>query len=596
MKLPPHFGDRWVERLGLPHWEDRLLRPLLACKPSAFHLALGLLLAVIVITMAMAFSFGCSHQWSYAWDSAFALDGGWRLLGGQRPHTDFYCPLGVVPLLVVALGMVAAGPCGSALTYGYAIVFPVLTLAAWGLARRRLPAVCALVFALLVGFTLIATHYAGGSFYDTTYAAQYNRLAWALLCLLLLMSLLPPRQTESARLAVLEELCAGAILALLLFTKITYFGAGLVGVALGVAVHGKRRSGWLGMLSGFAGVALVIMCYLRFDLASLLADMKTLADVQDTRSRVLSLANEIRWKRRALFLLLAVIALFLRPMREPRFRDRLPGWPATSLIAVVVMFLGVFICSTDGISGFPPAFALAALVLAESFRRRCDVSANLAPGDFEIGFKYLLGCALAIYLAGVIVVPGALSVAYSLGWKRNNAERFPQAVVGGSRTMADMIFPPLCEEVGLDRDAVVESILRREPREAGLTSYQYACWIEDGLVLLKKHATADSRIFVIDWVNPFPFALELPSPRGGALYWHAGRVTDEEHSPRPEQVFGEVTLVMVPKRAIQPASRQLLERVYGPLLDSRFQPVGESRLWSLYGRRSGGEAEQSAVK
>ena len=137
---------------------------------------------------------------------------------GQRPHVDFYSPLGAVPLLMTALGMAVAGPCGSALTYGYAIVLPLMTLAAWWIARRRLPALVALIFALLVGLTLVATHYPGHPFHDTTYAAQYNRLGGALLCLLMLQVLIRPQASTSRNVAVVEGALAGAVLALLLFT------------------------------------------------------------------------------------------------------------------------------------------------------------------------------------------------------------------------------------------------------------------------------------------------------------------------------------------------------------------------------------------
>jgi hypothetical protein len=89
----------------------------------------------------------------------------------------------------------------------------------------------------------------------------------------------------------------------------------------------------------------------------------------------------------------------------------------------------------------------------------------------------------------------------------------------------------------------------------------------------------------MDWVNPFSFALEIPSPRGDALYWHAGRVFDEQHFPAPERVFEEVTLVMVPERALQPASKSTLEQVYRRELELHFQRIDQSRLWVLYGRR-----------
>jgi hypothetical protein len=238
------------------------------------------------------------------------------------------------------------------------------------------------------------------------------------------------------------------------------------------------------------------------------------------------------------------------------------------------------------ISGLPPAFALAALILSENFRRQCVGEGALRREDFEPEFKYLLSGALVVYLAGVIILHGGLSVAYSLGWARLNAGRLPTTAVVESKTMEDVILPPNAGELALvDQDAVVASILRRDPDQPALTSYQYAVWINDGLALLREHADRNSRIFVVDWVNPFSFALELPSPRGDALYWHVERVFDQQHFPPAERVFREVTLVMVPKRAIQPASKEMLMRVYGDAVESQFEPIDESNLWILLGRR-----------
>lgn len=182
-----------TEPIPCVSWEQNLLAVLLAQGPRAARLAACLVAVLVIVVFVMLIWCGATHQTAYAWDSAFLLDGAWRLLNGQRPHFDFYSPLGSVPLAVTALAMRATGPSANALAYGYAMLLLPVTLAAWWLSRVRLPAVSAVLFILLVSFSLVATHAPGGSFYDTTYAAQYNRLAWALLCLAALECLLSPR-------------------------------------------------------------------------------------------------------------------------------------------------------------------------------------------------------------------------------------------------------------------------------------------------------------------------------------------------------------------------------------------------------------------
>ena len=577
-------------RGGLVDWENWLLGGFLAGGVGAYRAAFCVLAAVVVITVGMLLSFGCSHQSSCAWDSAFLLDGGWRVLGGQRPHVDYYSPLGVVPQLVTALGMVVAGTRGAALGAGYALLLPLVAVAGWWVAARRVSALHALVFALMVGFTLVATHYPGHPFHDTTYAAQYNRLGGALLALLLLQVLLPPREEPSERCALLEGVCVGAILGLLMFTKITYFGMGMAAVALaGWSSFRLRAAAWGGLVGAGAAVCLLIVWYLGFDYGAFDADMKMLAGVQDPNERFGAMVNAVRWNRGALGLLVGMAALVIRPPVRAAEGDAdaaLSSWFIASLMAIVGIFVGLFIYSTDGIKGLPPAFAVAALVLAENFRRRASVSGPLGKETFERGFKYLLASALVAYLAGVIIVHGSLSVAYSFGWNWRNADGLPATAVVQSSTMEDVVLPPREDEERLvDRESVIARILERDPEEPELTSYQYACWTNDGLDLLRKHVNQESRIFVLDWVNPFSFALELPSPRGDGLYWHAGRVFDEKHCPEGDRVFQEVTLVMRPKRSIQPASTRMLERVYGEVLAREFERIDESALWTLFGRR-----------
>ena len=98
MKLAARLADAWIARLGLAAWEERLLGAFLARRPGAYRVALAVLLAAVVVTLGMLLSFGCSHQWSCAWDSAFLLDGGWRLVG-----VTLYCTLEPCPMCAGAM-------------------------------------------------------------------------------------------------------------------------------------------------------------------------------------------------------------------------------------------------------------------------------------------------------------------------------------------------------------------------------------------------------------------------------------------------------------------------------------------------------------
>ena len=81
-------------------WEARIgwRRHLLFVLPAA-----TLLLATVYI--------GAVRTHVYGHDIVHLLDGGWRILNGQRPHVDFLCPAGPVTYLAMAAGLTMSG-CG----------------------------------------------------------------------------------------------------------------------------------------------------------------------------------------------------------------------------------------------------------------------------------------------------------------------------------------------------------------------------------------------------------------------------------------------------------------------------------------------------
>ncbi|HTV40861.1 MAG TPA: hypothetical protein VMF08_09810 [Candidatus Sulfotelmatobacter sp.] len=52
-----------------------------------------------------------------AWDAIILLNGGWRIVSGQIPHTDYHNPVGPLTYLLVAFGIKVAGPSTSAIPY-----------------------------------------------------------------------------------------------------------------------------------------------------------------------------------------------------------------------------------------------------------------------------------------------------------------------------------------------------------------------------------------------------------------------------------------------------------------------------------------------
>jgi hypothetical protein len=625
-----------------------LARFLSANSPKAYRIAF-IVLGVLVVLMVGSLAYlRATHQRVNAWDSAFLLDGGWRLLNGQRPHTDFSSPFGAVSLLVITLGMAVTRGSAAALSIGYAIVFPFITLWAWWISRRRLSAVNAFLFAGMAGLLTIGTHRLGSSYQLATYAMQYNRLGWALITILALQLFLAPigrRDPNDGDAAaggrhrffsscLLEGVSTGALLGLLLFTKITYFVAGVALLAVATLLLARRRQtlpgqagpelplssrgtspigtggpltnpGFYGLGLGFVVVVLAMLAYLRFDVVSFVSDMRMLSGAQSLVARMDALRAVFSPNLVPLLLLGLVLILTLilvsRPgggwgseSRRGPGDNRLLAWPPL-VGGVAVALAGLFTCSANAQQGAIPLLGVAALIFVETVRRSqqsaaaddlrgSPASSSRRPGRLRTSI-WVVSSLTAAYLVGSIFLAEAGSVAYSAGWKAVYASRVPLSGHVQSEAMKDLLFPPRDPWEINGQEALVANILLRPADRPDLTSQQYAAWINDGLALLRRHVTDSSRVLSLDWVNPFPFALGLPSPRGDALCWALGLLQSADHHPDAQDVLGDAGFVMEPKRAISPSTYEFKKEFLEPELSKDFEMVDESPLWILYERK-----------
>lgn len=186
---------------------------------------LGLLLAIVGTLMAI----GVTATKVSLPDTTVFLEGGWRVMQGQRQSIDFSSSLGPVLWLLVALGMWIGGPSATALVYTNALVFIVVSLLAWMLGRNRLPPFYAFLFAVFAGFMVVGTNvYGAPSFRSIGYAALYNRYGTAFLALVLVESLLRINRS-GPRMELWSGFVAGIFCSLIFFLKISYFGVALGG-------------------------------------------------------------------------------------------------------------------------------------------------------------------------------------------------------------------------------------------------------------------------------------------------------------------------------------------------------------------------------
>jgi hypothetical protein len=251
--------------------------------------------------------------------------------------------------------------------------------------------------------------------------------------------------------------------------------------------------------------------------------------------------------------------------------------------AAALAVIGVFVISACAVQVFITLLVVIPLLLLEAFRR------GAVPGNGQVAvaetarpLRFLLGGLIMLMVVFQIMRYDLFTTArLCLGRGRPST-----AYAVESDRFRDLAFAPRSDENG--PESVLESLAHR-PRDdwegGGGGIYHgplsYAVAANDGLSLLRRHVTAEDRLFVLDAYNPFTYALGLRHARGDAAWWHYPRIMDEHHCPPPNRALQDVTLVLWPKLKSKSTTDFML-RVYGPAVEAGYDRVDESTLYVLY--------------
>lgn len=590
MQRATRFDPRVVP--GLFHrlvcFEDWMTRLFEADSERAYRVCFALLMVCLLTVFGLVWATGCAHQMINPWDSVNLLDAGWRVYQGQVPHRDFFCHLGVVYVGLVAFGMKLGGPSASAMAYAGLLPALPLGLCCWWLARRRFAAFPALVLSAMVGALPLGTSQLGmvHDYASPSYAMQYNRLGWALMCVVLVQLLFPPRKEPTTRRLLTEYLISGLVISALLFTKVNYAIVAVGLLPLGMLFR-PRLKAWAALLGGVVIGTALIAAILPLDVSAMLADQQSIAAVHRLEKR-LSEIREIIGDNLPLILALLGTALFMTQPILGR-REILGGskaivsWIGFLFAAAVSLLVGIAICSTNCQRTAIPTFALSALFLLEGFRRSRTATLGSEPPPADDRVRWLLGGWVFLLLSAPIAIYDAMSVSYCYLWHEIKAPVAPSIVRVPTDMMSDMLFPCIPGDAKT-REALVQKILARGIRHPDMSSCEYAVWLSDGAALLERWTDDRSRVFTMDFLNSYSFIMKLPSPRGTPLCLHLKHLVNDDHHPAVERVFEEVTHVMVPKRYLVAASGLWIDTCYGPYMRDHYTRVATSDLWELYVR------------
>ena len=578
--------------------ESHLYCLVTADSKRAYGIAFGVLLAGVLTASTLLFLTGAAPQKEPPWASLILLDGSWRVASGLRPHSDFFDHLGFTSYLPLLAGMGIAGYSSKAFAYGPAALLPLMSIWTWRVVRRRFPAFPALWIATLTGGLIVGTFPLGWpacGWQVPSYAMQYNRFQWSLLCLLAILVFVEPRRALSRRETILEGAGAGFLAGLLLIGKINYSAAALVilggGMFLG-SVRRDRIAYWLAVAAACSAPILAFFVYLHGDVASCWRDFTMLCGVQQPGRRLEDLVERISLSWRELWAFCFVVFVYM-----PRIfaEDQTVASVRASLksIAAAALLLGLGLAVTLSNSQFYgiPLWALATIILAESLRRLLEQANGGDPQAEgprgESALRVVLGYAAAGAVVLAFSIPDFGSIGYAFVWKEFKAARMPADAQVNTPALSGMFCPPLLREVK-DIEAIRSGMASRTP--TALTPLESAIWVNKGIELLRGRIDEKSRVFTMDYYNPFPYALQLAVPRVAPLCWHYGRLLDDAHHPPVDLVLQEVTHIMVPKRPLWGAggSAAFVDRLCGGYLKEHFAKAAESDLWTLYVRKPAG--------
>jgi hypothetical protein len=534
-------------------------------------LSAGLSAIGVLVVAAIIVRTGPSHMVMAPWDVFILLDGAWRILEGQIPHTDFYNPIGPLAYMLIAIGMRVGGEGLVGQVYGGALL--LLLAGGWAivLSYRKLPPILGFLFVVFIASLIVAPRALGFDPVHTTYAMIYNRYGWAILSLLCIQLLLGDETTQR-RDGALDAAAGGVLLGLLLLCKINFFLVGLGVFVLGLILRPELRRSGLLSIGSLAAIWLVFKGIYGISLVDYLRDVALAAKAQDAGERFGKLRAFARHSLPAMALLAIAWAILVAwPVRKGRM-SVMEGVRLSAVAACLVAgmaFLAIGNTGEEGARDLPLLFPVGILLLVQT---RASV--------LSLGHGWWPHVAAATVVVASFLVPlvwrDARSVGEAITWSDYRHSSVPQTQRFDAKPVGDFVVPHTADW------KTIYWLSKDVPEH-----------INDGLGLLRRHKRARERILVLAHTDPFSFALGARSPRGPALWWYPNISFSKAYHPAPDTVFGEAELVMVPllkdsdPGCCKEVVAQLLD-LYGGYLHDKYVEIGRSRTWVLYRKRAAG--------
>ncbi|MBJ6799201.1 hypothetical protein [Geomonas propionica] len=520
------------------------------------HLLL-FLLSLVGICAAAAYT-GAVPTRKFGHDMFFLLDNGWRVVTGQRPHLDYTSPWGPLSFLVVAAGLAISRFSVDAIGYGNAMFAFAVGIWGYRLCRDTVPAWPRVLLCLYLALLVVSPYSLGWGAFNSSHAMFYNRYGYALLGVLMIEAF--PRGgdvPEGDRL--LGGVSIGAVAALCLFLKANYFAAAILlsGASLLWRPCGKRRLAVIA--AGFCLVSLAFLAYLQFDAGAILRDLDIAAGARSKSFSYAEVYRKFTLNALSLLFVLLLTLMSARAKGEGRGTFSLAGALLGCFVFAVDMLL---LCSNQQYSELPLTTIYSLWVVIDLGAWSRNNPGKARPTSVGVKGTVLIGTAFFL----VSFCSQATGLAYGVMQKAHPS---------GLASVTRFTEPRLKGMLLYDDEA--------EPDSNGRP---YVESVNDGILLLRQSSAPSDKVLTMDMMNPFPFALARPAPKGGMAAVAYNYTFSDRHRPSEARFLGDTDIVMVPKRPAAPGRmHDGLMRIYTPALQAGFRLAAETNKWYLYRRK-----------
>ena len=506
-----------------------------------------------------------SHQMT--WDFLYNLSGAWHLQHGHVAHVDFHEPVGQLNFVLTLLGFELLGPTPFAFLAGVTIVAIGVFVSAVLAAMQRLPLVPAALFVIFVSLLVLMPAGAGDLPDAYSFAMSYNRYSWSLLSILALILFLPPKDRADGDWIDIAN--AAVVLTALFYLKVTYFAGGLAlaGLAVLISPHVRAR------LPAWAAIgALVVVNAVAPWNQPYLFDLVQAASAGSVQDNLRFHINGFFASAEGYAPYVAGVAfaawMWWRGLAPPRLPIATAG----------ILAVGLLVLSQNHQSHGLPLGIVIAFLLYDQIRERFG-PATPALLVLMIFPLFAIGTS-AFSLAGYHAQAGREKVLQAVEGTQLRGLAVPQERPGLLAAFAD----GRAGHSLLNRARSVQPRFELSPTEYVETLVEAAALLSDG-----RHRR--SGIVVLDQVNPFPFMLGWPPPRGGNLWSGPGAPILP-----PAVVLAEADHVLIPKFSTYSVWTERARLEYGAYLSQNFPVSEETQSWTVLSRESAIDSDRPRVR